>query len=486
MRPFRDISIQRKVTLVILLTSLFALVLTMVALLVYEVFVFEENALKNLSSEAGIIAVSAQPALDFDDKNLADEILSRVKANHQIAAACIYDKDGMVFASCVRADLGSYEFPVPEIDSHRFEKNSLLLFRHINSGSDMIGQVFLRYDLESPFAALPHYAAIFGVISLVLLVIALFFAAWLQRLISRPILELARSAQLVKDRGDFSARVPKYSEDECGQLTDTFNDMLDALQKGQDELARHASELERRVEERTASQRETIAFLESFCYTIAHDLRAPLRSMAGFAAAIVDDYGPRLDEAGRHYAQRIIDSAQRMDRLIMDLLVFGRLSQQDLTFSALDLNAMTQKVVQTLGDDIQTKRAEITVQPNLPEVWGNNAVLEQILTNLIANALKFCHPDSRPRIRVGAQTTTNGKNVRLWVHDNGIGIAPEHHERIFRAFERLHSNNEYTGTGIGLAIVKQGVERMKGHVGVDSASGQGSTFWIELPRAEAA
>ena len=248
-------------------------------------------------------------------------------------------------------------------------------------------------------------------------------------------------------------------------------------------LRLYATDLEHKVQERTADLQAANARLEAFAFSVAHDLRAPLRGMHGLARALLEDYGGRLDATGRDYAQRIVDEATTMDVLINDLLAYGRLSHVELAVSAVDLRDVLEKAVHAVRDDIQHSGAHVDIEPALPVVQGNRSVLIQVFSNLLSNAIKFS--GDKPHVHVRADTHASGM-AHVWVEDQGIGIAPEHQERIFGVFERLHGVETYPGTGIGLAIVKKGIERLGGRVGVESQVGHGSRFWIELPRAEAA
>jgi signal transduction histidine kinase len=279
-----------------------------------------------------------------------------------------------------------------------------------------------------------------------------------------------------------------------------------ALRESEERLRRYATELEHRVAERTANLAQSIASLEGVLYHVAHDLRAPLRGMASFTTILLDEYAPRLDERGRDYAQRISQAAQRMDRLVQDLLAYGRLAHTAVPVSDISLEAEVRAALDHFSEEIKARGATVDVCAPLPPVKANAAILNQILSNLLSNALKFVSPGTRPRVRICAEETTSrfesaaaksngvpsldarlsaldGKFIRLWIDDNGIGILPEYQERIFRMFERLHAVGDYPGTGIGLAIVRKGVERMGGRAGVESAPGNGSRFWVELPAA---
>jgi signal transduction histidine kinase len=220
--------------------------------------------------------------------------------------------------------------------------------------------------------------------------------------------------------------------------------------------------------------------LEAVLYHVAHDLRAPVRAMGSFASILQEDYGTGLDARGNEYLTRISSGASRMDRLVNDLLSFGRLAQVSLPARSVPLEIPIDEILNSRKSEITRKGAVVTVERPLPSVKANQGALSEVLLQLLDNALKFTSPDRQPVVKIWA---TSGSNVRLHVQDNGIGVKPEYHERIFRVFEKLHSHGTYPGTGIGLAIVRKAVERMGGRAGVESLAGQGSTFWVELPGA---
>ncbi len=240
-------------------------------------------------------------------------------------------------------------------------------------------------------------------------------------------------------------------------------------------------ELERRVGERTALLEEATREANSFAYTVAHDLRAPLRAITGFCQALKEDYSGTVDALGKDYLERIVQGARRMDDLIRDLLDYARLNRAEIRKGIIELEELVPAALQPLAGELEQRKARVEVLKPLGRVVGQGLVLSQALTNLISNAVKFVAPGVVPEIRIRSEQ--NGTKTRILVEDNGIGIAPEHHERIFGIFERLNRAEQYPGTGIGLAIVRRAVERLGGSVGVESQLGKGSRFWIELPTA---
>lgn len=251
----------------------------------------------------------------------------------------------------------------------------------------------------------------------------------------------------------------------------------DALHLAQKQLSGHAEELEGLVTERTSELTSTNQQLEAFVYSIAHDLRAPLRSMHGFSEMLVEEAGATLSETAKGYAERISKSALFMDALLCDLLAFSRISQLHVALLPVELAGVVQSVCSRLQEGIEKCKARLDCSGPWPRVLAHEPTLTQVLFNLASNALKFVRQDLPPQVRLRAEE--RGQFVRVWVEDNGVGIAPEYQDQIFRLFTRLHAE-EYPGTGIGLAIVQKGVERMGGRVGVESTLGQGSRFWFEL------
>jgi signal transduction histidine kinase len=257
--------------------------------------------------------------------------------------------------------------------------------------------------------------------------------------------------------------------------------MLAQIQLRDDALRKAQGELEERVQARTVALQNALRELESFTYTISHDLRAPLRAMSGFSRALLEDYGSNLDPGGREFATRISSAAKKMDSLILDLLDYSRLTRQEVKIERVELEPLANEVVRQMETEARERRATVVLERPLPAVLGHALTLSQALTNLVSNGIKFVAPGVDPMVRIRA--ARRDSVVRIEVEDNGIGIAPEYHERIFRIFERLNPSETFPGTGIGLAIVRRATERMGGRSGVESELGRGSRFWIELPLA---
>jgi PAS domain S-box-containing protein len=252
------------------------------------------------------------------------------------------------------------------------------------------------------------------------------------------------------------------------------------LRQAQNTLKAHSEALEKRVAERTLHLQQMVMELEAFSYTISHDLRSPLRAMQGFAQALDEDYGAQLDDQGKNYLVRIQNAAQRLDRLIQDLLAYTRISREAAPLVPLDLDKFVRDIVEHYPN-FQPPAAVIEIAGKLPRVMGREAALTQVISNLLGNATKFVFPGTTPRIRIGSEE--RGEKVRFWVEDNGIGIAPRDFERIFQMFTQVNAPALYGGTGVGLAIVKKAVLTMEGTVGVESEEGKGSKFWVDLTKA---
>jgi PAS domain S-box-containing protein len=250
-----------------------------------------------------------------------------------------------------------------------------------------------------------------------------------------------------------------------------------ALDDAQAKLKAHATDLEKTVTERTQELRETIAEVESFSYSISHDMRGPLRAMQGYASVLERELKGKMTDEESGYLSRIVAAASRLNSLVQDILSYSQVARTRLQLAPIDLQPLMLELIQQ-NPNLQPPLAEVRIEGPLPIVLAHEAAMMQICSNLLGNAVKFAYPGTTPLVRVWSHQ--HHGRVRIWIADNGIGIEPKNHERIFQMFERVNSPKDYEGTGIGLAIVKKAVERMGGQVGVESELGSGARFWFEL------
>lgn len=241
------------------------------------------------------------------------------------------------------------------------------------------------------------------------------------------------------------------------------------------------------AEESRRAKDEAYADLEAFAYSVSHDLRSPLAAIRIFAEYALKDYVDVFDARTRAGLEHIIQSAIEMSQMTDDILTYSRTSASDLELERVALDDVVSHAADQLRAAFEQRNVQLNVLKPLPSVRGHLTLLTQVVINLLTNAVKFVAPDATPRVNIWTERRLDPQGtqmVRLWIEDNGIGIAPDDQERIFRLFERGRVMNKYAGTGIGLAIVHRGLERMGGRVGLESTLGEGSRFWVDLLEAE--
>ena len=264
-------------------------------------------------------------------------------------------------------------------------------------------------------------------------------------------------------------------------------EIIELLESNNDitERKRLQEHLEEVVEARTAKLRDAIADLEHMSYSMVHDMRAPLRAMQGFSVFLEEECPDCQRPPASDYLRHIRESASRLDRLITDALNYNRIICEELPMDPVEIGNLLRGMIQTYPN-LHPRVADISIDLADLTVVGNESLLTQCFGNLLENAVKFVAPFVRPCIHIWAEEIQGRESdgiVRIWIEDNGIGIPKTAQEKIFRMFQRMHTEAEYPGTGVGLTIVKKAIERMNGCVGLESEPGKGSKFWIDLPKA---
>jgi PAS domain S-box-containing protein len=258
-----------------------------------------------------------------------------------------------------------------------------------------------------------------------------------------------------------------------------YTEVVTERKKAEAALQKLNQELEDRIRERTVQLEAKNRELETFSYSVSHDLKAPLRGIDGYSRLLLEDYAGKLDEEGRTFVKTIRNAVEQMSRLIDDLLTYSRMEQQPWHGSTVNLRLLVQSVAAKRDGEVRLRGGSLNMEiPDVSVVIDPDG-LNLILRNLLDNSLKFSSDAQPPVITIGC--STHEETFILWIRDNGIGFDMQHHDRIFAIFNRLHRAEEYPGTGIGLAMVRKAVERMGGRVWAESEPGKGSTFYLEIP-----
>ncbi len=500
-------SIQRKLTLIIVMTAGIVLLLASAGFMLHELLTYRQSMADEIRSMAGIVGANNTAALAFGDPKAAGETLTALKSERSILSAAIYRDNNALFAVYRRNDRPGDPVPAwPGPDGHDVRADRMVLFRGIEHDGRRIGTVCIQADLATLRARLVQYGLITCLVFLVALAAAAGIASRLQRVVSVPVQNLAETARRVSAEHEYNIRAnPPPSRDELGVLVDTFNEMLDQIQKRDAELQEAHDDLEKRVVNRTRALKDEIAVreraesdlkatmarlersnqeLQDFAHVASHDLQEPLRKVQAFGDRLKAKYAGALGDEGRDYLDRMQNAAARMSTLIRDLLTFSRVTTRGQPFAPVDLDAVTREVLADLEVRIEQTGGRVEAR-DLPTVEADAVQMRQLIQNLVSNGLKFHRPDVPPHVRVTGEILNGaGRGTRLCritVEDNGIGFETRFRERLFNVFQRLHTRTEFEGTGIGLAVCRKIVERHGGTIDAESRPGEGSRFFATIP-----
>jgi signal transduction histidine kinase len=486
-------TIGQKLTRLSILSSVAALLAASVALLAYDLHEMRSRLVRQQGTVATIIALNSASAVDFNDPEAARTTLAPLKIRPSVVAAGIV-VDGRLFSSYLR-DQAKFP-PIPtsfeNAAGHRFTDDHLTVFHPIVSDGRRLGTLFIQSDLREIDERLWQYASMIAIVSVAAIVLSILISRKLQATITEPILRLAAVAQTVSVKKDYSVRVPiSRSVGEVEQLVATFNQMLTQIEQQHAHLQEAQASLEQRVEERTRElalrteelevQRRELAAankeLEAFSYSVSHDLRAPLRAIDGFSQALLTDYGSKLDQDGIHFLERVRAGTQKMSRLIDDMLDLARVTRRNLVHADVDVTAIAEEIAEELQARQPDRQVQFQIAKGL-RALGDSHLLNIVLQNLMGNAWKFSAQQKDARIEIGQEP--NGDMPAFYVRDNGAGFDMKYAHNLFGVFQRLHSESEFEGTGVGLATVQRIVHRHGGKIWAEAERGKGAKFSFTL------
>jgi len=475
----KNISIRTKLMRIIMLVCGIVVLMTCVIFFLNDFYSFRESTLQNVSTYGQIISNNSTAAVAFESKDDAQEILSALKAEPHIVAASIYNVNGKLF--CVYpTNYNSYELPAtPGAIGYHFTNSTLEGFQPIVQGGKRLGTLYLKSDLNALNGRFKLYVIIMGLILCFSFVLTFVLSKYLQRGVSAPILALAETAKAISEQKDYSVKATKLSDDEVGSLTDAFNQMLTEIHEQTEKLNEFNQNLEQRVKDRTTELEAANKELESFSYSVSHDLRAPARAVHSYATVFIEDYGDKLDDEAKRLIHVILKSGKKMGLLIDDLLAFSQLGRKELIKTKLSMSEIAQGVWNELYKLEGNRNISFTLK-NLPDAYAEKTTIQQVWVNLISNALKYTRNKPETHIEIYAEEK-NGEIIYC-VKDNGSGFDMRYYNKLFGVFQRLHSQEEFEGTGVGLAIVERIIGKHGGKIWAESKVNEGATFYFSLPR----
>jgi signal transduction histidine kinase len=463
MRPFSHLSIRSKIIGIILLTNLVGLGLSVSVIIANDLSIFRRQLQERAQALANQVAAYNIVPLLFDDPADTEQSLGALSAEENLLEAYVFDAQGKVFGHRLETDF-RYAQPDPQRREGGFRSGALEVWAPVFETGKRIGDVCLLYSTQGLEQTIREYMARMLWVALGIILVSVVLAFLLGRIISRPILQLADVARHISNKGDFSIRVRKIGRDEISILCDVFNDMLGQIQNRQADLER--------------SNRE----LDHFARATSHDLKAPLRGIATLATWIEEDLRGEgaISDATAERLGLMKGRVKRMEGLIQGILDYSRVGRMDTEIETVDTGTLVREIAEMLSPP---PTIEVKAAGEMPIFQTKRVRLQQVLSNLISNAIKY---QDKEQGEVVVRAQLRGDWYEFSVQDDGRGISPQFHDKVFLIFQTLQPRDVVESTGVGLALVKKIVEGEGGEVSLESEVGVGSTFrftWPRIPRA---
>ncbi len=501
----QNLSIKRKLTLITMLTSSIALILSSVSFLIYDLVSFRSLLSQDLMTQAEIIGYNSAGAMEFKDEPAATATLSALTAKEDIVTAVLYKPDGKIFAHYFRGHAAYSGFlPIPlQKKGPRFEGGYLEVFQEVTLNGEHVGTLFLQSDMRQWNQRAKRYANILIVFVLISGLFALFVSSKLQGLISKPILHLEDTMRMVSSNKNYAVRAVKTYSDEIGRLIDGFNTMLSeiqqrdtALQSTNGELKTRTQELEEEVFQRKQAQDELFKAKHAaeeanrakstFLANMSHELRTPLNAIIGYSEMLEEETRDSGKIENVQDLKKIQSAGKHLLALINDVLDLSKIEagKMGLHLETFDVSQVIEEMVTTLQPAAAKNANSIHVHlaENVGAMKADITKVRQILYNLLSNACKFTDHGT---ISVDVDQIKVGEDewIQFRVSDTGIGISAKQKENLFHEFAQADASiaRKYGGTGLGLAITHRFVQLMKGQINVESEPEKGATFTVQLP-----
>ena len=483
MRFWTSQSISDKLMRMTLLVGGVSLLLAYVSFLIYDIYSLRQQLMSSMATEASIVGANSVTALLFDDKQAAENTLSALRNSTQIRAAVIIRPDGKEFARYLRTPTTQFQLnehlTLSESEHFWTKGRDILLGTRIRFQGGWVGSVYILAETGGIARGLERFGLISAAMLLVCFVIALLATSTIRHFVSDPLTNLAHTALIVSRERDYSVRaaIPATS-DELSFLVKSFNEMLEQIQTRDRALEASRTELEQRVEERTAELSATNKELEAFSYSVAHDLRGPLQHINNIGFLLQHSSADSLNAEGRMLVDRLLEGSKRMSLLIDDLLNLSRASSHPLHRRPIDLSQIADGIAARLEAEKDGRNVRFNIARGA-HVFADEGLMQVVLDNLMGNAWKYTSKVDSALIQFGS-SEENGETF-FFVRDNGAGFNPRYADRLFRPFQRLHSQSEFNGTGVGLATAYRIITRHGGKIWAAGDVDKGATFFFTVP-----